>query len=61
MKSIITSSSEGVIDDSTDANSNEKASVNQSISERIRSRLLERNISFFANDNVAECILDGEL
>ncbi len=31
------------------------------VSDRIRERLKERNISFFANDNLAECIESGEL
>ncbi|WP_320667326.1 GTP cyclohydrolase I [Prochlorococcus sp. MIT 1307] len=31
------------------------------VSERIRSRLVEKGISYFANDNVSECIEPGEL
>ena len=31
------------------------------VSDRIRARLKERNVSFFANDNLADCIEEGEL
>ncbi len=45
---------------------NKVASTNQTVeatlvSERIRKRLIERGVSYFANDNLAECIEPGEL
>ena len=61
MTSNIPTSSQGLITDKKGHGFSEEKTSGIRTSERIRQRLLNRNASFFANDNLAECIESGEL
>jgi len=61
MTSIIPSSTDEVTKGTDVIQASGNSSPNQLVSDRIRSRLIEKGISYFANDNVAECIEPGEL
>ena len=61
MTSIIPSSNDDLIQGTDVMEANYKKISNQLVSERIRSRLLDNQISYFANDNVADYIKPGEL
>ena len=61
MTSLIPSSTDDLMQDTEVMQASDEKASNQLVSERIRSRLIDNQISYFANDNVADYIEPGEL